>query len=379
MKRILFLIFTPRYSGAEIVIKNLIQNNDQIINHALIGNRFKYLISQNDIKTKFIEKLERGSVSFLFYTLKVFYFSLGITFTIIRYHRKHKFDIILANNLTLATYGVIANIIFHLIYPKTKFIWYDHNLNYPFDKRDRIAEKICNFLYSKTFVVSRAVYNKTKRKNNETFVLHNGIDISLFKNDLSIGKQMKKKFSLQNKIVIGIFGIISDNKGQINLLKSIQIITNHNSLIHLVIIGDYVTNKIEKKLNKTIRKLNLRNVIILQSVKNINVYYNLIDILVNNTSSQLSESLGTTILEGMSSEKIVIASNTGGAREIIRDGIDGFLFEPDSVKELKNKIKYVINNFENLHQIKKNARQRIVQKFTIKKMVTSFNKIIEQI
>lgn len=377
MKKILFLIFTPNNSGAEFVIRDLIRNNKQITSYTLVSDEYAYKISENDIRTKYIRKLNRNSINSAIYLLKLVYYTLGLTFTIIKLQRKYKYDIIYANTLTMATYALLSKILSIVIFPNLKFMWHDHIIKHLTSKVDLFVEKICIWIYFKTIVVSNAVFNKNNIKNNKKIVLYNGVDITIFKKNDNISEQKRTQYLIKDEIVIGIFGLIIEEKGHIQLLRAINKLKDHNSRFKVFVIGSIISNVFEEKIENLIDELKLTNVIMLPFVNNINEYYNLVDIIVNNTGSKLSEALGTTILEGMSSGNIVIASNTGGNPEIIDDKIDGFLFEPDNISDLKNKIEYVADNFDNLDYIRNNARNKILKKFTIERMVDSFNKITD--
>ena len=52
------------------------------------------------------------------------------------------------------------------------------------------------------------------------------------------------------------------------------------------------------------------------------------------------ENLPYTVIEGMSKGKIVVASDQGGQRELITDGVNGFLFNNDDVHSLENKLQF---------------------------------------
>lgn len=58
------------------------------------------------------------------------------------------------------------------------------------------------------------------------------------------------------------------------------------------------------------------------------------------------EAFPTVILEAMANKKVVVASNSGGSREIIRNGVDGFLFEPENLSDLHEKALLAWDNSE---------------------------------
>ena len=88
--------------------------------------------------------------------------------------------------------------------------------------------------------------------------------------------------------------------------------------------------------------------------------------------------MGTTILEAMCCNRLVLASNTGGTPEINIDGINGFLYNPEE-KDcfISRRNPNLIENYEKLNEIRYNARMRIINNFNIEKMVNEFNDLIE--
>ncbi len=52
----------------------------------------------------------------------------------------------------------------------------------------------------------------------------------------------------------------------------------------------------------------------------------------------------STVLEAMSLGKAVIASNIGGVKEIIEDGVNGLLVEPNRPEQITEKILYLFND-----------------------------------
>lgn len=69
-----------------------------------------------------------------------------------------------------------------------------------------------------------------------------------------------------------------------------------------------------------------------------------------------SEGTSLSCLEALATENIVIATRIGGLTDLIIDGFNGYLIEPNS-EALLNKLKYILDNYENQLEIRKNARE----------------------
>jgi len=68
-----------------------------------------------------------------------------------------------------------------------------------------------------------------------------------------------------------------------------------------------------------------------------------------------SEGFPQTLLEAMASGKIVIASETKGALELIKEGKNGFIFY--NLEDLHRKIRYCLDNFTKLKRLRKEAQE----------------------
>jgi len=376
MNKILFLLFTPRYSGAEIVIKNLIKNNKKIESYVLVSEDFTDKIGQNTFSTKYIKKLDRENNSILKTTIHAICNMYGLSRVLLKLQKTYQFNVIHVNNIALSIYSLPAALYLKYKYPFLKLLWHTHNINYVEGKWIKILEKLVFRVFDYTIVVSEAVREKINSNSPKVKLIYNGIDTHLFKYNPGIKRKLKQRYALEDNIIIGIFGSISLYKGQVQLLRAYKEVVKNFDSVHLFIIGSFESEEIKEQIIKFETTLGKNKLTVLDTVKNIYDYYSLTDIIVNNTSSELSEPLGTTILEGMATENIVVASKTGGTPEIIDDGIDGFMFKSDSAKELEEKLIYILKNFNDMKFIRSNAREKIVKKFNVKNMVESFNNII---
>jgi len=68
-----------------------------------------------------------------------------------------------------------------------------------------------------------------------------------------------------------------------------------------------------------------------------------------------TEGLPVTIMEGMASGLAVITTDVGGIKDIIKDKKNGILIQEKNLKQIAEKIIYLINNKKLKEKISKNA------------------------
>lgn len=83
----------------------------------------------------------------------------------------------------------------------------------------------------------------------------------------------------------------------------------------------------------------------------------------------LQEAQGLVVVEAMSMEKLVVFTEFGAGKEIIDHGKNGLLCNPNDSSDIAEKIIWVFNNPDKVKPIEKNARQTVLEKFNLKKIV----------
>ena len=122
-------------------------------------------------------------------------------------------------------------------------------------------------------------------------------------------------------------------------------------------------------LDKLIKQLNLNNRIIFsQPIYNLKEKIKKIDSAKIFILPSISEGMSQSLVEAMSREKIVIASDNIGNKDLIENEKNGYLFKIEDEKELAEKINLsLINNSKN-KKIKINAKKS-VDKFNWDKII----------
>ena len=73
----------------------------------------------------------------------------------------------------------------------------------------------------------------------------------------------------------------------------------------------------------------------------------------------------------------VVASNTPPVKEVIQDGINGLLVDFFDINQLLDKVYFVLDNKQELNHIRHNARQTVIDKYDLKKLLPKHINIIK--
>ena len=97
-------------------------------------------------------------------------------------------------------------------------------------------------------------------------------------------------------------------------------------------------------------------------------YFNVIDLFVLPSVSTpvWEEQFGHVLIEAMSAEVLVIASNSGAIPEVVGEG--GMIFSGGLVKSLRTKLRDIITNNFLRHALAKKGKDRVLEHYTHEKI-----------
>ncbi|MFJ7680008.1 glycosyltransferase family 4 protein [Peribacillus sp. NPDC097198] len=166
------------------------------------------------------------------------------------------------------------------------------------------------------------------RKNGQVFLIPGiGVDTSQFKSlTLEEKKKLRSEFGYKEDDFLLIYAAeLNRNKNQEFLIKNVALLKKSYPNIKLLLAGD---GELKKVYEKYIDMLNVRdNVNLLGYRSDLAKIVPMCDVGV---SASLREGLGINIIEYMSCELPVVASENRGHKEIIKNGENGFLFKMDN-------------------------------------------------
>jgi glycosyltransferase involved in cell wall biosynthesis len=196
-------------------------------------------------------------------------------------------------------------------------------------------------------------------------VIYNGVDFEKF---LSF-----QKTNDNWKPVFGIIARLDRIKGHIYILEAFKKLKNEGiKLPKCIFVGDGVERK---NLEEFAIKNELSNVEFTGEILNIGEYLKQIDVFL---FPSLSEGLGIAILEALVAKTLVIASNVGGIKELIKDKETGILVKPANTDDLYKAIKWVLENKEEAIKLREKSFEWINknrQLFDIKKVAQKYSEV----
>lgn len=257
-----------------------------------------------------------------------------------------------------SSHSVLANRILRLLSE-----WYDHTLGaLAIKNADHV---ICNCKTSKDFLLHLGV------EGQKIKVINSGVDLSLFFRKES---NWRSELGLDmDAIVITVVSRLIYAKGVQDVICAFSRIRQDVENIKLLIVGD---GNYRKYLESIVPDANREDVIFLGelSQKDVSDIYNITDIIIN---PSYSESLiSYSVLEAGAIGVPSISTDVGGAREVIREGISGLLFEPKNIAELNEKTYTLLLNSELRRNIGANVRQTIIHDYDWDKITLEHEALI---
>jgi len=354
-------------------------------------NEFEFYICSlvNTKRTFVLEKLEK-------YCKKIFvldiknkelsisdYFGLfWKLFVLARFIKKNSIDVVNSHDFFSGAYTRIAVLISKYLFlysPKKNYLTL-HNLFFWLKKRHHLVNRLLSGSTDLIICVSRSVFEYSLQNDRVKIpkykIILNGIDERIFIPDESIKDAYLSEFKLSKKdFIIGNIGTLSIRKGHIYLLKSFKEIVSIHPNLKLLIFGSFRSHEKEVK-NEVMDYMNENN--LNESVKffdtrsDIKKIYNIFNVYV---MSSVSEGLSLAAIEAMLMKRICVFSDIGPFKELVTDNENGFLFASKDHVSLREKLLYVINNYEAVSYIGDKARESIIEKFSFRRMIDDYYKL----
>lgn len=233
---------------------------------------------------------------------------------------------------------------------------------------DRLSELTTN--------VSREAVEAFVRKKasprHKMMMMPNGVDLAKFTNERKTDRALRSELGIgQDEFVWLAIGRLVDAKDYPTMLKAWAIVRKASAASALIIVGEGPDRLSLENLSRdlgltdSVRFLGIRSDI--SSLMSVSDAY---------VMSSLWEGLPMVLLEASACELPIVATNVGGNREIIRDGISGYLTDSACPEQLADKMISLMKlPIEQREDMGRESRRFVMQHYEIGKIISQWESL----
>lgn len=291
-------------------------------------------------------------------------------------------DLMFADFITLVT--SVPIVVLKKIFDKPIILDY-------IDLRLKIVPNIVNKYITKNadaiFAISHYLLESAKGEYNCKNAVYVPIfvDTNHFKRYEKDGEKIREELGIKgDELIIGYVGSFWSVEGVPNLLQAFKNLTKKYSKIKLAIMGKVYVSSSDDNIPKLVEDMNLKDDVSLipsQPHEEVPKFLSAFDILccpkidceVNRAANPVK------VPEYLSMGLPTVASAVGGVTDTIEDGVDGLLVKPGDVKDLEEKLEWVILNPERAKEIGENGRKTAIEKYSYEAIEDTIKQAISEI
>lgn len=176
-----------------------------------------------------------------------------------------------------------------------------------------------------------------------------------------------QSLQLPGQLTIGIFGRVREQKGVQHFVQACMELLPQYPDVNAVIVGAVAPSEASfvEELKAKIQAAGLSERVRITGelpFTDIPAYFQACSVVA---ALSRTEGFGLTVLEAMSSGAVVVATDAGAWKEVVREGIDGYVVPVGDQAAITDRLSHLLENPAKAQQMGKNGRQRILDDFTI--------------
>jgi PEP-CTERM/exosortase A-associated glycosyltransferase len=217
--------------------------------------------------------------------------------------------------------------------------------------------------------------------DDKVTLIPNAVDIERFTTDRPSDPRLRERLGLAGKKVLGFIGSYYGYEGLDSLLKALPLILTEVPDVRVLLVGGGFQ---ERRLQQQAAQLGIsEHVQLIGRVPHDQVqdYYDVIDIMVYPRLSMRLTELVTPLkpLEAMAQGRLLVASDVGGHRELIRHGETGILFRAGDARDLADAVIGLLHGPERWTSLRAAARSFVERERSWSAVVLRYRPIYERL
>jgi len=283
--------------------------------------------------------------------------------------RKGRFELLHSDGPRNTLYGGIASVL-----TGVPLVW--HIRTSDRDPWDRLLYALC----SKIILVADSLRGRFgfARDDGKFVTIHNGVDLEEFRVGEDTGGVLHECGCGMGDIVVGCFGRVEATKGQAYLIEAVATAMERHPAMRLLLCGEISDERYRGQCEQIARRSGVADrVMFLGHRDDVVRFLSASDIVV--LPSVCGEAFPRAIIEAMALGKPVVATDVGGTREAIFDGVTGFVVSPRDPGALADRIDRLAGNEAMRLSMGRAAQCRAEALFCIEKNVLATEKLYREV
>jgi len=202
-------------------------------------------------------------------------------------------------------------------------------------------------------------------EGERVYVIKNGLDLSRY----SLGQQKCAGMSGfdANHVVFGVVANLRPEKGHLMFVRAARAVATACPEARFVLAGD---GAMRQNIEESVKALNLCDKVrLLGAVKDVPGVLRDVDVLVSPSDT---EGLPNAVLEAMAASKAVVATDAGGTRELVSDGLTGYLVPIGDADQLASRMIALCRAPSKRESMGLSARRQVEQYYTVEYIAKRF-------
>lgn len=212
-------------------------------------------------------------------------------------------------------------------------------------------------------------------------VIPNAVDVEKFQQGGRADPTLARELGLEGALVLGFLGSFYAYEGLDLLIEALPLLRARHPEVKLLLVGGGPQESALKALAKAKGVEDSVRFVGRVPHDEVDRYYDLVDILAYPRHSMRLTELVTPLkpLEAMAQGRLLIASDVGGHRELIRDGETGFLFKAGDAHALVAAVDRVLAAKADWPRLRAQARAFVEGERNWAKSVANYQAIVDRL
>lgn len=266
----------------------------------------------------------------------------------------------------------------HIVYTAHGFHFHEHGSklkNFTYYRLEKFAGRFTDVLIA----INKDDYKVAIEKNivpngRVVYIKGVGVDTQKFSPEKVSLEGLEPSLSNSSETTFISVGRLDREKHFDHLLEAFSLVKQKRSDFKFLIVGDGTEGVYLKKLSA---ELNLQNQVeFMGYVKGVEKFLKISHAFVFASSR---EGLPVSLMEAMVMEKPVVAYNIRGVRDLVEDGVNGFLVPFGNTKVLAEKMIYLTEHPEIAREMGKKGREKVVKEFSLEVVLSQLERLYTEV